>query len=65
MAHLQIQIEVGDQAYRLLKPGYSIAIPLHFNGPQPNTYGVAIATGKAYESGGWVGDTLRGVARTA
>ena len=60
MAHLQIQIEVGDQAYRLLKPGYSIAIPLHFNGPQPNTYGVAIATGQAYESGGWVGDTLRG-----
>lgn len=60
MTHLDIHIRVGGQSYRLQQPGHCIAIPLHFNGPQPNTYGVALATAEAYASGGWVGDTLRG-----
>lgn len=60
MLHLKIQIVVDGQAFSLQQPGHCIAIPLHFNGPQPNTYGVAIARSEAYESGGWVGDTLRG-----
>ncbi len=57
---LKIQLEVAGQRFHLQPPGHCIAIPLNFNGPQPNTYGVAIATSQAYESGGWVGDTLRG-----
>jgi arylformamidase len=60
MAQLHISLEVGGHRYQMQQPGHNIAIPLHFNGPQPNTYGVAIATAQAYESGGWVGDTLRG-----
>ncbi|HRI02691.1 MAG TPA: cyclase family protein [Pyrinomonadaceae bacterium] len=37
-----------------------ISIPLQFNGPQPNAYGVEAATSKACEAGDIVGDTRRG-----
>lgn len=37
-----------------------ISIPLNFNGPQPNAYGVEPATSKACESDELVGDTRRG-----
>lgn len=37
-----------------------ISIPLRFNGPQPNAYGVEPATSKACEAGDIVGDTRRG-----
>lgn len=37
-----------------------ISIPLRFNGPQPNAYGVERAVSKAYEAGDIVGDTRRG-----
>jgi len=37
-----------------------ISIPLNFNGPQPNAYGVEPASAKACESGDLVGDTRRG-----
>jgi len=37
-----------------------ISIPLKFNGPQPNAYGVNLATSHACESGDIVGDTRRG-----
>ena len=37
-----------------------ISIPLQFNGPQPNAYGVEAATSKACEEGDLVGDTRRG-----
>ncbi len=37
-----------------------ISIPLRFNGPQPNAYGVEPARSKACESGDMVGDTRRG-----
>ena len=37
-----------------------ISIPLQFNGPQPNAYGVETATSKACEAGDFVGDTRRG-----
>jgi arylformamidase len=37
-----------------------ISIPVLFNGGQPNTYNVDIATAKAYESGQFIGDTRRG-----
>ena len=60
MSPIKIHLEIAGRRYHLSQPGHCIAIPLHFNGPQPNTYGVATATASAYESGGWVGDTLRG-----
>jgi len=37
-----------------------ISIPLRFNGPQPNAYGVALATAKPVEAGTLVGDTRLG-----
>ena len=37
-----------------------ISIPLHFNGPQPNAYGVEPASSMACEYGDLVGDTRRG-----
>lgn len=37
-----------------------ISIPLRFNGPQPNAYGVNQAASKACEAGEIVGDTRRG-----
>lgn len=37
-----------------------ISIPLHFNGPQPNAYGVEAAASVACEYGDLIGDTRRG-----
>lgn len=60
MANLTLRIDLAGRSYSVQQPGHSIAIPLHFNGPQPNTYGVAKAAAQAYASGGWVGDTRQG-----
>lgn len=60
MASLSLRIDVGGRSYAVRQPGFCIAIPLNFNGPQPNTYGVAHARAQAYASGGWVGDTRQG-----
>jgi len=43
-----------------LAPPVDISIPLIFNGPQPSTYGVPIASSKPYEGGGFVGDVRQG-----
>jgi arylformamidase len=40
--------------------GVDISIPLRFNGPQPNAFGVEHATAAACEYGSLVGDTRRG-----
>ncbi len=37
-----------------------ISIPLRFNGPQPNAYGVAAASSEPVRAGSLVGDTRRG-----
>lgn len=60
MARCSIRIHVGGKVYEVASLGVSIAIPLDFDGPQPNTYGVAHAHAEAYAAGGWVGDTRRG-----
>lgn len=56
-----ISIEANDKTYRIEtgKP-LSLAIPLVFNGAQPNAYGVEPASSKACEAGSLVGDTRRG-----
>lgn len=56
---MRLYVEVGNKTYRLGEAN-DIAIPLFFNGPQPNTYGVQPATAQAYEVGDFVGDTRRG-----
>ncbi len=54
-------IQINSRAYRILgHEPLDISIPLQFNGPQPNAYGVVPARSKPYEAGDLVGDTRRG-----
>ncbi|PLX24185.1 MAG: hypothetical protein C0600_13420 [Ignavibacteria bacterium] len=58
---MKATIHIGGRDYTAdLNTGHSIAIPLQFDGPQPNSYGVPAATSIAYEDGTFVGDTRRG-----
>lgn len=57
---MKLTLTIADIRYRVLLPGQPVSIPLQFNGPQPNTYGVPRAVSAAYEGDGWVGDTRRG-----
>ncbi len=50
----------SDKKYRVNPIPFNISIPLHFNGPQPNSYGVDFAQSKAFEGGGFIGDVRRG-----
>ena len=54
-------IDIGSNQYSIdFSKKHDISIPLIFNGSQPNTYGVDIASSKAYEDGQFIGDTRRG-----
>ncbi|GMG86792.1 cyclase family protein [Biformimicrobium ophioploci] len=54
-------IELGGMRYRLCEErATSIAIPLIFDGPQPNHFGVPNATATVVAGEGFVGDTRRG-----
>jgi arylformamidase len=54
-------IQLGDERLAVrLDRGESIAIPLDFNGAQPNSYDVPDAVSRTYEDGGFIGDTRRG-----
>jgi kynurenine formamidase len=56
-----ISFEVGSRKYAAdLTRGVSLAIPLRFDGPQPNFFGVTPATAKPMQSGGFVGDVRKG-----
>lgn len=56
-----ISINIGDQNYIFdADSSVCIAIPLDFDGDQPNAYDVEPASAKAYETGDLVGDTRRG-----
>ena len=54
-------IQIGNQTYKIDAANpLSIAIPLDFDGAQPNAYGVERASSKACEAGSLIGDTRRG-----
>lgn len=57
---MKLEITLDNSRYELDPHGYDISIPLQFNGPQPNTYGVPKAKAHAYEGQGFVGDVSRG-----
>lgn len=57
---LTIQSTDSTPPYQFAGAGHDISIPLHFNGPQPNTYGVPPARAKAFEGQGFVGDVRQG-----
>ena len=54
-------VRIAGEAFEIdLDSPIDISIPLNFNGPQPNAFGVEPATSKACEYGSLVGDTRRG-----
>jgi arylformamidase len=56
-----LSLEINGKIYKIdLKNPLSIAIPLRFDGAQPNAYGVERASATACEAGAFVGDTRRG-----
>lgn len=58
---MKLSVEIKDKTYRINTDNpQSIAIPLNFNGAQPNAYGVEKATSKPCEAGLLLGDTRRG-----
>lgn len=58
---MKLTLELNGESYRVAADQpHSLAIPLHFNGPQPNHFGAAQATAQVLEGGGFVGDTSRG-----
>ena len=55
------KFEIGSRQYSVdFSEKYDISIPLFFNELQPNTYGVDIASSKAYEDTKFIGDTRKG-----
>ena len=55
---MKISIEINDRLYKINSENpLNIAIPLNFNGAQPNAYGVEKAQSKPCEAGEIVGDT--------
>ncbi len=58
---MHLNLELYGKRYRIATESpMDLSIPLHFNGPQPNTYDVPIATAAAVEAGQFIGDTRRG-----
>ena len=57
---MKLTVDIAGDKYHFEDRFHDLSIPLHFNGPQPNTYGVPTATSQAFEGGGFVGDTRRG-----
>lgn len=56
-----LSIEINSRVYQInTVESFDISIPLHFNGEQPNAYGVEKATSKPCESSELIGDTRRG-----
>jgi arylformamidase len=56
-----ISFEVGSRKYAAdMARGISIAIPMRFDGPQPNFFGAPAATAEPVRSGDWQGDVRKG-----
>ena len=56
---LNADMAIGGRRIDLSRP-MDISIPLRFNGPQPNAFGVCRAAAEPCESGDLIGDTRRG-----
>lgn len=58
---MNITITLGKKNYRVLtNEAISLAIPLQFNGKQPNHFGVNDAHAKTVKAGDFIGDTQQG-----
>jgi len=58
---MKSNMRIGECEYVIdLSHPIDISIPMHFNGPQPNAYGVERATSEPVHAGDLVGDTRQG-----
>ena len=58
---MNITITLGKKNYRVLtNEAISLAIPLQFNGKQPNHFGVNDAHAATVKAGDFIGDTQQG-----
>ncbi len=57
---MKLTLTHKDTRYLVGMRSIDLAIPMIFNGNQPNTYGVPKATSEAFDGGGFVGDVRRG-----
>ena len=58
---MKLSLVLAGKAYQVLyDQAVSIAIPLVFNGAQPNQFSAPFATSQVIESEGFIGDTRRG-----
>lgn len=57
---MKLILNINDTVFSVGSEPLDISIPLQFDGPQPNTYDVPVATAKAFEGGGFVGDVRQG-----
>lgn len=58
---MEIRVAIAGKTYGVdLKRPKNLAIPLNFNGPQPNFFGAARAQQKAFRDDGFTGDTRQG-----
>ncbi|RIL10607.1 MAG: hypothetical protein DCC75_04010 [Proteobacteria bacterium] len=58
---MRIEFKISEDTFRAdTSEGISIAIPLDFSGPQPNSFGVPPARGEVYRAGSFIGDTRQG-----
>lgn len=57
---MQLSFSINNKTYQINPTPIHIAIPLQFNGAQPNSYGVPKAQSHAFEGGGFIGDVRRG-----
>jgi len=58
---MSAELTIDEQTYRFdATEPIDISIPLNFNGPQPNAYGVVQASSEACVAGDLIGDTRRG-----
>src|SRR5690348_18248837 len=56
-----MSFEVGSRKFVAdMTRGISIAIPMRFEGPQPNFFGAPAATAEPVRSGDWEGDVRKG-----
>jgi hypothetical protein len=58
---MELSVTLNGCNYRVVtEAAHSLAIPLEFNGEQPNHFGAPLASAQTLESDGFLGDTKRG-----
>jgi arylformamidase len=58
---LKLSVNINDKDYFIdVSEPIEISVPINFNGEQPNTYDVEIASAQAYQAGDIIGDTRKG-----